>query len=49
MYALIDSNNIVQNIIVYNGTAQYTPPAGLTLVPIPHGTVLDIGDTYTAS
>ena len=38
MYALIDSNGIVQNIIIWDGETEYTPPTGQTLVEAPSGT-----------
>lgn len=30
-YALVDENNVVVNVIEYNGSDPYTPPAGLTI------------------
>lgn len=33
-WAWIDSNNIVRNIIVYDGIAKYSPPEGYTLEEI---------------
>jgi hypothetical protein len=30
-WALVDNTNTVQNLIVYDGVAAYTPPEGLTL------------------
>ena len=31
-YALIDTNNNVVNVIVWDGAASYTPPDGITLI-----------------
>lgn len=41
-YALID-NNVVSNIIEIVADADYTPPAGLTLIPIAADAQCDIG------
>ena len=46
-YVLIDGANTVVNVIVYDGTAEYTPPAGQTLKEAPDGT--GIGWTYAGS
>lgn len=35
-YLLIDENNIVQNVINYDGTSDYTPPFGLRLITSEH-------------
>ena len=34
-YLVLDSNNYVINIIVYNGVSEYNPGEGLTLEPNP--------------
>ena len=31
-WLLIDTNSIIDNVIEYDGVAEYTPPEGLTLV-----------------
>ena len=31
IWVLVDSNNVVKNIIVYDGVAPYAPPEGLVL------------------
>jgi len=41
-YALVDFNGIVQNIVVYDGSSVYTPPAGLKLTKV--NDWLNIGD-----
>lgn len=41
---LIDSNNIVQNSIVYDGHSQYTPPNGWVLKSSNKN--YQIGDTF---
>lgn len=33
-YAIINQSNIVENIIVWDGVSQWSPPEGCTLVPI---------------
>lgn len=33
-WALVDANNIVQDLIVYDGHAVYTPEAGLELMQV---------------
>lgn len=43
-WCLVDSNNVVQNIISYDGTSAYMPPDGLTLSEIPDG--VQINATY---
>lgn len=45
IWALLDTNNIVTNIIVYDGVAEYVPDGGLTLAHIPD--TYKMGDTYT--
>lgn len=46
-YALIDSNNIVQNVIVYDGVAEYAPAAGLALQQV--NDWVNIGDNKNIS
>lgn len=41
-WALIDEANTIVNVIEYDGIAEYTPPAGLTLIQNVDGCV--IGD-----
>ena len=41
-WALVDSNNIIQNTIAYDGTTEYVPAEGLTLVQV--NDWLDISD-----
>jgi hypothetical protein len=43
-YALVDSTDTVQNIIVWDGVSQYTPPPGEVTVPLTSGA--GIGWTY---
>lgn len=33
-YAIINSDNIVQNIILWDESAQWTPPEGTTMVKV---------------
>ncbi len=33
-WALVDANNICQNIVAYNGASPYTPPASYTLTQV---------------
>lgn len=41
-WALVDKNNIVRNIIMYDGESPYTPPDWLTLMQI--NSWVNIGD-----
>ena len=41
-WALVDSNNIVQNVIVYDGVSPYTPPDSLSAQQV--NDWLNIGD-----
>lgn len=43
-YALVNSENIVVNIILWDGVSQWTPPPELIAV---QSNTLQIGDTYT--
>ena len=45
-YALIDSNGVVQNIVVWDGVSPWTPPDGLTAVLNPETVCAGIGWTY---
>lgn len=45
-YALVNAEGLVENAIVYDGEANYTPPDGLTLVEIPDGIGGGPGWTY---
>jgi hypothetical protein len=42
-YLLIDVNNVVQNVIVYDGVSEYTPPDGLELAAAPDDIFVGIG------
>lgn len=42
-YAIINSSNIVENIIVWDGQTDYTPPNNKTLV---QSDTAKIGDTW---
>lgn len=42
-FALVDEENLIVNIIVYDGESDYTPPAGLSLVQV--SDEKQIGDT----
>lgn len=33
-YAIVDSNNLVINIVVWDGLASWAPPEGCTAIPI---------------
>lgn len=33
-YALIDSNGLIQNLIVHNPSSSYTPPSGLAIASV---------------
>jgi hypothetical protein len=33
-YALVDANNVIQNVIVWDGIAPYIPPAGQKIMPL---------------
>lgn len=46
MYAVVDTNNIVVNTIVWDGVTPYTPDGGLTLIEIPEGTLCGPGWIY---
>jgi len=45
-YALINSDNKVVNIIIWDGVSFYNPGQGLQLIEILEGTVVDIGYIY---
>jgi hypothetical protein len=36
-YAIVDSNNIVVNVIVWDGVTPYNPGPNMTLINIPEG------------
>jgi hypothetical protein len=44
MYAIIE-NGIVANLVIWDGSSDWAPPAGATAVLAPEGTL--IGDTYS--
>jgi len=48
-YAVINSSNIVENIIVWDGSAPYNPGAGMTLVEIQNNVFCAIGWIYDPS
>lgn len=45
IYAVVQSGVIV-NVIVWDGVAAWSPPAGASAVSIPDGVVTGIGATY---
>jgi len=46
-YALVDENNIVENIIVWDGnTEAWQPPNGMTAILVKEGVFVDLGYTY---
>lgn len=48
-YALVDANDIVQNLIVWDGVTPYTPSAEYRLERIEENVFCDIGWTWTSS
>ena len=45
-YAIINSANLVINVIVWDGLPSWTPPDGCIAVVIPEGSNAGIGWTY---
>lgn len=45
-YAVINSSNIVENIIVWDGSAPYNSGEGMTLVEIQDGVFCSVGWLY---
>lgn len=45
-FAIIQ-NEIVENVILWDGTSEYTPPTGATSVQVPPGTIVGIGCSYS--
>lgn len=45
-YAVINSENKVVNIIIWDGLSIYNPGQGLQLIEILDGTLVDFGYTY---
>lgn len=46
MYAVVDTNNIVVNTIVWDGVTPYNPGVGLTLIEILDGVLCGPGWIY---
>lgn len=46
-YALLDPDNVIVNVIVYDGAAPYALPAGHRLEPLENGVFCGIGWTWT--
>jgi hypothetical protein len=42
-YALLDKNGIIANVIAWDGVSDWTPPAGMTVQPLPDGVSYSIG------
>lgn len=47
-YAVVDQNNIVQNVVTWDGLTQWAPPPGMTAVAVADGVAVDVGYTFTA-
>ena len=45
-YALVDSDGLVVNAIVWDGETEYNAPGGLTVVAVPDGVGAGPGWTY---
>jgi hypothetical protein len=45
-YAVINSANVVINVIIWNGMPPWTPPEGCIAVQIPEGSFAGIDWTY---
>ena len=45
-WALVDANNVVTGVIIWDGKADYTPADGLTVVAVPDGVGAGPGWTY---
>ncbi len=43
-YLVTTATNLINNVIVYNGSDPYTPPAGSTLKS--SATLYNVGDTF---
>jgi hypothetical protein len=48
-YALVDSDGLVVNAIVWDGEVDYTPADGLAVVAVPDGVGAGPGWTYDGS
>jgi len=48
-YALVNSENKVVNIIVWDGASVYEPPEGTQLIELSDGAYVDIGFSYDGS
>ncbi|MFP3647555.1 hypothetical protein [Paraburkholderia sp. SIMBA_054] len=48
MYAIVE-NDVVTNVIVWDGASDWTPPEGSEAVAVPDGVVCEIGDHYDGS
>jgi hypothetical protein len=44
-YAIVDSNNVVNNIIIWDEASQWSPPEGMKMVKAEH-VLCDIGWTH---
>ena len=47
-YALINNQNIVENIVSWDGVSRWTPPENMTCLNV-EGIQCDIGSTYNGS
>lgn len=45
-YAVIDSNNYVVNIALWDGVSEWSPGPGLSLIQLQEDQFVDIGWTY---
>ena len=45
-YAVIDSNNYVVNIALWDGVSEWSPGPGLILIQLQEEQLVDIGWTY---
>lgn len=44
-YAIVENGNVV-NVILWDGSAQWQPPAGATVVEVPDGVACGPGYTF---
>jgi len=47
-YAVVDSENICVNVVVWDGVSEWSPPVGHWAVPLPDGCAAGIGWHYNA-
>jgi len=45
-YAVINSNNLIINVIIWDGQTSWQPPEDCIVVNIPENISVKIGDTY---